>query len=60
MHLRDLKQGLYNVMAAKEYMTHFGQSGKLLLELDCRLHGVLSNRYIANTIETTQENKLRM
>ena len=33
-------------------MTHYGQSFKLLLELDGGLHGVLSNQYIANTIET--------
>ena len=42
-------------MAAKEYMTHFGQAFKLLLELDGGLHGVLSNRYNANTRDDSNQ-----
>ena len=59
VHLRDLDQGSYNIIAAKKQATRFGNSYKLLVETQEGLNIIWSNKYITDAIKSIPKGLLQ-
>ena len=56
--MRELEQGVYRVHAARKQSTRFGDSHKLLVEVDGEKHIVWSNKQINNALDSIPDEKM--